>query len=308
MRTPLLSIVVPLYNEEESVGLLVDKVRASLDHSDNCDWELLLVDDGSRDNTAARAASLAARDSRVKLVRLAKNYGQTQAMQAGFDRVQGDVVITMDGDLQNDPADIPRLVATLQDGYDLVTGYRLKRQDAFLLRKVPSWVANRLLARLTGVRVRDNGCSLKAYRRELLSEFALYGDMHRFLPALAARANARIAEIPVRHHARRYGSSKYGLSRLPKVIIDILTLKAISSFGERPLALFGGAAFFAGVLGTALITVSLLQLVTPAALGAFSYVFVSAGLVMLVLACTLLMLGLVGERALSAVRMHRGFE
>src|SRR5262249_38900390 len=206
---PTLSVVVPLYNEQESLPGLVDAVRSAL--AGDRAWELVLVDDGSRDGTAAAAEKISAVDSRVRLIRLARNYGQTQAMQAGFDAVRGDVVVSMDGDLQNDPADIPMLVNTLEQGYDLVAGYRERRQDKGITPKIPSWVANRLIRAITTVPIRDNGCSLKAYRRDMLDRMHLYSDMHRFLPALAAAtAGARITEVPVRHHARRFGQSKYG--------------------------------------------------------------------------------------------------
>src|SRR5690242_14904883 len=175
---PYLSVVVPLFNEEESIAMLVSAVREALAMERS--WELVLVDDGSRDATARIAAELAAADRRVRLVCLARNYGQTQAMQAGFDAARGQVLVTMDGDLQNDPRDIPRLVATLEEGYDLVAGYRVRRKDRFFTRKVPSWVANRLIAWLSGVSIRDNGCSLKAYRRQLIDQLHLYSDMHRF--------------------------------------------------------------------------------------------------------------------------------
>ncbi|MGH7622120.1 MAG: glycosyltransferase family 2 protein, partial [Gemmatimonadaceae bacterium] len=221
---PDLSVVVPLYNEEESVGPLADAVREALASVER--WELVLVDDGSRDGTVRIAESLASADPRIVLVQLARNYGQTQAMQAGFDAARGRVVVSMDGDLQNDPRDIPLLIAKLEEGYDLVAGYRMRRQDKVITRKLPSWVANRIIIWLTGVRIRDNGCSLKAYRRDLLDQLHLYSDMHRFLPALAAAtANARIAEVPVRHHARRFGTSKYGLSRIAKLLADLLTIK-----------------------------------------------------------------------------------
>ncbi len=296
---PWLSVVVPLFNEAESVAPLVASVREALAGVEQ--WELVLVDDGSRDETAARAAREVASDARVRLVRLARNYGQTQAMQAGFDHARGRVVVTMDGDLQNDPRDIPVLIDTLEQGHDLVIGYRVNRQDQLLLRKVPSWVANRLIARLTGVRVRDNGCSLKAYRGELLHSLNLYSDMHRFLPALAAAtADARIAEVPVRHHARRYGASKYGLSRVAKVTADLLTIKMISSFRERPLVLFGLAALGAVVLGTLTIAYSVVRHLQAGPTAVYGFVYPSIGMVWLTVAVTLLMLGLVGERALQA--------
>jgi glycosyltransferase involved in cell wall biosynthesis len=204
-----LSIVVPLFNEAENVDPLVERVRAALDGGPS--WELLLVDDGSRDATPARMDELALEDPRVRPIHLARNYGQTTAMQAGFDHARGRIVVSMDGDLQNDPLDIPRLIETLDEGYDLVTGYRENRQDRFLTRKVPSWIANRIIRWLTAVPIRDNGCSLKAYRAELIQRLHLYSDMHRFIPAIAvATAGARIAEIPVMHHARQHGVSKYG--------------------------------------------------------------------------------------------------
>ena len=294
-----LSVVVPLYNEEESVGPLIESVRDAL--GDDFAWELLLVDDGSTDATVEHASVAAAHDARVRIVCLARNYGQTQAMQAGFDLARGPVVVTMDGDLQNDPRDIPKLVEMLSRGYDLVTGCRMQRQDALITRKLPSWIANRLIARLTGVEVRDNGCSLKAYRRTLLDSLVLYSDMHRFLPAVAvATADARIAEVPVRHHARRFGASKYGLARVLSVALDLVTLKMIMSFRDRPLVLFGLAALAVASLGTMTIAYSVVRHLTSGSDAVYAFVYPSVGLVALTLACTLLMLGLVGERALRA--------
>jgi hypothetical protein len=236
-------------------------------------------------------------------VRLARTYGQTAAIQAGFDHSRGAVIVTMDGDLQNDPDDIPRLVARLNEGYDLVAGYREGRQDHWLLRKVPSWVANRLITWVTGVSIRDNGCSLKAYRRELLDRLHLYSDMHRFIPAVAAgTAGARIAEIPVRHHARRYGASKYGLSRIAKVLADLLTIKMIRSFRERPLALFACGALGAGALGIAFGTAAVISLTTFQPAKSNAMVFPGTALLWFGLACYLLMLGLIGEVALREER------
>ena len=198
----MISVVVPLYNEEENVTLLVQAVDRAL--RSWARWELVLVDDGSTDRTVEIASGLVDQTPGVRLIRLARNYGQTAATQAGFTRARGDVVVTMDGDLQNDPRDIRSLVAKLDEGYDLVAGYRIRRQDKFLSRKVPSWIANRIIGWVMGVSIRDNGCSLKAYRKELLERLHLYSDMHRFIPAVAASAaGARIAEIPVRHHPRR---------------------------------------------------------------------------------------------------------
>ena len=296
-----LSIVIPLYNEAESVGPLVEAVRSAL--ADHSAWELVLVDDGSRDRTVALATELAAADPRIRLVPLARNYGQTPAMQAGFDEARGRIVVSMDGDLQNDPMDIPRVVAKLEEGYDLVAGYRERRQDKLLSRKVPSWIANRIIRRITGVDIRDNGCSLKGYRRELLDRIYLYSDMHRFIPAVAAAtAGARISEIPVRHHARRFGQSKYGLSRIAKVLADLLTITMIRSFRERPLALFAagaaGATALSAAFAVAALAVMLRHGVTPERM----VVLPGAAILWLGLAVYLLMLGLVGEIALRESR------
>jgi glycosyltransferase involved in cell wall biosynthesis len=301
---PVLSVVVPLYNEEDSVPALVDAIRTALAAQPS--WELVLVDDGSADRTARVAEQLSEADPRIRLIRLARNYGQTQAMQAGFDAADGSIVVSMDGDLQNDPADIPRLVSTLDEGYDLVAGYRERRQDKMITRKIPSWVANRLIRTITGVMIRDNGCSLKAYRRETLDRMHLYSDMHRFLPALAAAtAGARITEIPVRHHARRFGKSKYGLSRIFKILADLLTITMISWFRERPIVMFGLAAAGATALGLLFFGLSLHSSEATRQHVADAYVYPAAAFLWLLLACYLLMLGLIGE---VAVRRLKGRE
>lgn len=294
---PLLSVIVPVFNEEENVPILVDAVRDALDAAS---WELILVDDGSSDGTRDVVSALAATDARVRLVALARNYGQSTAMQAGFDHARGQIVVSMDGDLQNDPLDIPRLVAKLEEGYDLVAGYRLRRRDQFVTRKVPSWVANRLIRWVTGVPIRDNGCSLKAYRRELLERIRLYSDMHRFIPAMAAAlAAARIAELPVRHHPRRHGSSKYGLSRVLKVLADLLTVKMVRSFRSRPLLMFGLAAAGAGALGVVFGMAAAIAIVWFQPAKANAFVLPGAALLWFGLACYLLILGLIAESAVS---------
>lgn len=283
------------------MGPLVHAVREAL--ASHGDWELVLVDDGSRDETVARARGLATDDPRLVIVELARNFGQTQAMQAGFDHARGDVVVSMDGDLQNDPRDILSLVAKLDEGYDLVTGYRLRRRDSLITRKLPSWVANRLIAALTGVRVRDNGCSLKAYRRTVLDQLDLYSDMHRFLPALAAAtAAARITEIPVRHHARQFGRSKYGLSRIAKILADLITIKMISSFRERPLTLFAMASLLplavALILGGSWLFGALQEWDDHT----YVYVLPGSALVLFAFFAHLVMLGLLAEVTLSKSR------
>lgn len=299
----LLSVVVPLYDERENVEPLINAVGLALESFGP--WELVLVDDGSTDGTAEVAAAMSAADDRVRLVRLARNYGQTSAMQAGFDVARGSVVVSMDGDLQNDPEDIPALVAKLQEGYDLVTGYRVRRQDQLLTRKVPSWVGNRLIQLITGVHIRDNGCSLKAYRRELLDRLHLYSDMHRYIPSVAASTGgASIAEVPVRHHARLKGASKYGLSKIPTVLADLITIKMIRTFRERPLAMFGTAAVAASLIGLAFAAAAVVSLTVFQPSKAQAIVFPGAALLWLGLAGYLLMLGLIAEVALRIERFR----
>ncbi|QPN55606.1 glycosyltransferase family 2 protein [Synechococcus sp. CBW1107] len=235
---PELSVVIPLFNEEESLGPLVEQLLASLRPLGRR-FELVLVDDGSSDGTAARLEELAAATPELVAVLLRRNYGQTAAMAAGFDASHGDVIITLDGDLQNDPADIPLLLDRLEQGYDLVSGWRHQRQDAALQRLLPSRIANRLIARVTGVRLHDYGCSLKAYRREVVADMNLYGELHRFLPALAFIEGARITEVKVNHHARRFGESKYGIDRTFRVLMDLLTVWFMKRFLTRPMHVFG---------------------------------------------------------------------
>jgi len=305
VEPPRLSVVVPLYNEEENVGLLVQAVREAL--AANGPWELLLVDDGSTDGTARIASGLAEQDPRIRVIRLARNYGQTPAMQAGFDHARGAVVVTMDGDLQNDPRDIPTLVAKLDEGFDLVAGYRVRRQDRWLTRTLPSRIANWLIRSITGVSIRDNGCSLKAYRIELVRKLHLYSDMHRFIPAVAAAtAGARITEVPVRHHPRRFGRSKYGLGRIARVLADLLTIKMIRSFRERPLVMFAAGAAGAVSLGLVFVigtVAALLRQSQP-----MTVVFPATALLWIGLACYLLMLGLIAETALHEQRRSDAVE
>jgi glycosyltransferase involved in cell wall biosynthesis len=299
---PVLSVVAPLYNESQNVRPLVEWILEALKTYPH-PFEIVLVDDGSRDDTWDQVR-VAASDPRVHGIHLGYNVGQTAAMMAGFDHALGQVIVSLDGDLQNDPRDIPALVDKLEDGYDLVCGWRQKRQDKLLLRKVPSWVANWLIRRLTGVPITDNGCSLKAYRRDLLDRLPLYAEQHRFIPAISASVGARIAEMPVRHHARRFGESKYGLSRTVKVLVDLLTLKMITTFRSRPLVGFAIAAIPA--LATAL-AFAILWLISLTQFGpekASALVFPGAGLLAVGVAFYLFMLGLVAEVALSSERGH----
>ena len=299
-RNPDLSVVAPLFNESENVRPLVDWILQALETYAGI-FEVILVDDGSRDDTWTQIQAAAA-DPRVRGLRLGRNVGQTAAMMAGFDHAQGRVVVSLDGDLQNDPRDIPALIAKLDEGYDLVCGWRRQRQDKLLLRKVPSWVANRLIRRLTGVPITDNGCSLKAYRRDLLNRISLYAEQHRFIPALSASVGARITEMPVRHHARRFGESKYGISRTVKVLVDLLTLKMITTFKSRPLVGFALAALPAVGISLVFGALWFFSLTHFGSDKADALVFPGAGLLSIGVAFYLFMLGLVAEVALSSER------
>ena len=231
---PILSIVVPVYNEEANVHLLFEKIRTVCETIGGT-YEVLFVDDGSHDATFAVLAELSKQHPELRVIRFHQNAGQTAAMAAGFEFAQGDRIISMDGDLQNDPADIPKLLQKLDEGYDLVCGWRKERQDKFLTRRVPSIVANWIIGKVTGVPIHDNGCSLKAYRSAVIKQVPLYGEMHRFIPAMSTIVGGRIAEIVVTHHPRRFGKSKYGLGRVWRVMLDILAFKfIISVFVSRP--------------------------------------------------------------------------
>ena len=238
-----LSIVVPIYNEEESLPFLVNQLLEVLQPMEET-FELVLVNDGSSDNSAEVIRKLSFEIPELVGVLLRKNYGQTAAMAAGFDISSGDIVVTLDGDLQNDPADIPLLVNKIRDGFDLVSGWRFRRQDAAISRKLPSKIANRLIGKVTGVRLNDYGCSLKAYRKEVLTDMRLYGELHRFLPVLANIEGARITEVKVNHRARQFGSSKYGIDRTFRVLMDLLTVWFMNRFLTRPMYVFG----FGGIL------------------------------------------------------------
>ena len=246
--SPLLTIAVPIYNEQDNVRLLYERTRDALQALGRS-WELILVNDGSRDDSAARLDAIAAGDPRVIVVHLSRNYGQTAAFMAGLDQARGEIIIPMDGDLQNDPADIGRLLDKLDEGFDVVSGWRKDRQDHAIKRNLPSRLANTLISRVSGVPLHDYGCSLKAYRRSVLDGVKLYGEMHRFVPIYASWNGARVGEIPVTHHARIHGESKYGLERIFKVILDLLVVKFLFRYSGKPIYLFGGFGMLAIVLG-----------------------------------------------------------
>jgi glycosyltransferase involved in cell wall biosynthesis len=245
--TPELSIVVPVYNEEESLPLLADAIQKALASYPKT-YECVLVDDGSSDRSPQVLRDLAKSDPRFKPVFLRRNFGQTAALSAGFDHAHGPIIVTLDADLQNDPADIPMLVAKIEEGYDLVSGWRQNRQDS-MIRNFPSFVANWIIGRVTGIKLHDSGCTLKAYRSEVAKNLNLYGEMHRFIPALASWMGINLIEVPVRHHPRKLGKSKYGLSRIWRVFLDLITVKFLLSYSASPIQFFGKFGFLSSALG-----------------------------------------------------------
>lgn len=254
----MLSITVPVYNERESLPHLMAALRAVLERIGR-PWEVILVNDGSSDGTDRILDEMARADERVKVVHFRRNAGQTAAMMAGIDFASGDVIVPIDADLQNDPEDIPRLLEKLDEGYDVCSGWRKDRQDQQLRRNLPSRIANRLISWVSGVRLHDYGCSLKAYRREVIKDVKLYGEMHRFIPIYASWQGAKVTEVPVRHAARKYGESKYGLERVVKVVLDLMVVTFIDRYAKKPIYIFGGIGFaclglgaIAGVVALAL--------------------------------------------------------
>jgi len=248
-----LSIVIPLYNEWGSIEPLCDAIISAVVPMEET-FEVLLVDDGSTDETFERAREMARQDDRFNVVRLKKNFGQTAALHAGFNRAVGDIIVTMDGDLQNDPVDIGRLVDKVREGYDVVAGYRKDRTESFLTRELPSQVANWLIRKTTGTPIIDNGCALRAYRAEVIKRFPLYSEMHRLLPTILALAGVRMTQIEVKHRPRKYGESKYGLARIYKVLIDLVALKTVLTAARHPLFGFGKlSALSAGLCGLSLL-------------------------------------------------------
>jgi len=252
------SVIVPLLNEEENVERLFDTLHPVLEGLGR-PYEIVFVDDGSRDATAEKLARLASLHPVVRVIHFRRNFGQTAAMAAGLEHAQGEILVTMDGDLQNDPADIPLMLQTLKAGYDLVHGWRADRQDAFWHRKLPSKIATWLISRVTGFRVNDLGCTLKAMRREVAQDLQLYGEMHRFIPILAHCSGARCKEIVTRHHPRRFGKTKYGLGRTLNVLLDLATVKYLIAYSISPMRLFGRIGMLAAVVSVLCGTLSLLM-------------------------------------------------
>lgn len=255
LNLPYLSIVIPVYNEEDNIEILYREIRDCVDKLEMA-YEIIFVNDGSSDNTieilkAVKASERQEMDclARTRIVNFSRNFGQTAAMQAGFDQAAGEIIITMDGDLQNDPADIPKLIDRLNQGYDVVSGWRWDRQDKTFTRVIPSMVANWMIGKITGVPIHDNGCSLKAYRSFVVKSVRIYSDMHRFISAMTTLVGARVSEIKVNHRPRKFGQAKYGLSRIWKVLFDIVTIKMLIHFYNRPIFWFGGLSIIFLVLG-----------------------------------------------------------
>lgn len=252
------SVLVPVFNERETLRPLYERLKAAL-AALGLTYEILFVDDGSLDGSTAVLRDLAEEDGRVRLLELARNFGQTAAMAAGFEHARGEFIIAIDADLQNDPQDIPQVVAKLQEGFDVVSCWRKDRRDSWLTRVVPSRLANFLISSISGVRLHDYGCTLKGYRREVVRHIRLYGEMHRFIPIFASWAGAQVVEIPVRHHPRRHGKSKYGLIRTVKVLLDLITIKFLGSYSTKPMYLFGGLGLLSLLAGAFLSAATLYQ-------------------------------------------------
>lgn len=246
--SPYLSVTIPIYNEEGNIESLWQKVKHALDQAEYS-WELILINDGSTDRSAELLDKIASSNSDIRVIHLARNFGQTSAMMAGFDHAKGEIVIPMDGDLQNDPSDIPRLISKIHEGYDVVSGWRRQRKDAAISRNLPSRLANSLISKLSGVALHDYGCSLKAYRKKILEGVKLYGEMHRFIPIYASWNGAKVTEIEVAHHPRTAGQSKYGLERILKVILDLLVVKFLYRYANKPMYIFGGFGILAMLAG-----------------------------------------------------------
>jgi glycosyltransferase involved in cell wall biosynthesis len=288
-----ISIIVPVYDEAENLPLLNQAIMNAMD---GYDFEVIYVDDGSKDKSLQVLEEIVEDHlERVRIIEFRRNFGQTAAMAAGIDNARGEVIVTIDADMQNDPADIPQLLKQIDQGYDVASGWRVDRKDTFLTRTIPSRVANWIISKVTGVGLHDYGCTLKAYRREVLEGFHLYGEMHRFIPAYAGMVGARIIEVPVRHHPRRFGKAKYGLERTAKVILDLFTVKFLISYSNKPIYLFGGA----GLVLIALSFIDLTALIIRRLVPPYEHMIRSPLLLMSVMLFTLgfqsILMGLIAE-------------
>lgn len=252
-----LSVIVPVYNEVENIPLLAEKLNDVLSKLDRS-YEVLIVDDGSTDGSWEKLMEAARNYQKFRLIRFRRNFGQTAAISAGFRESQGEIIVTMDADLQNDPADIPRLIERIDNGFDVVSGWRKQRRDPFISRRLPSMLANMFISKITGVVLHDYGCTLKAYRREIINNLHLYGEMHRFIPALASWVGGTIDEVPVNHSPRRFGTSKYGISRTVRVLLDLMTVKFLLRYSTHPIQIFGRVGMFFGIPGLLMMIIVLL--------------------------------------------------
>jgi len=309
-----LSIIVPVFNEEESLPVLYAEMRKALEEmgDEGVRAEVIFVDDHSTDRSLERLLELQRLDPRVCVLRFRRNYGQTAALAAGFDYARGRVIVTLDGDLQNDPADIPRLVRELERGYDIVAGWRKKRHDGFILRRLPSLAANRLIAWVTGIPIHDTGCTLKAFRRELVKSMVIYAEQHRFLPVLSAGSGARISELVVNHRPRRFGHSKYGIGRATRVILDLVAVKFVAQFSHRPIQYFGTLSLATLAAGLLFAFAALISFGGDSGDDGLTWQLNSWEMAVVTILCMVFsafvyfaLLGLLGELAVKASGMHR---
>lgn len=289
-----ISIVIPLYNEEESVIHLYDSLTRVMQEI-NKRYEIIFVDDGSRDKTFEIAKNLHKKDANLKVIKFRRNYGQTPAMQAGFDYAKGNIILSMDGDLQNDPKDIPKFLGKIEEGFDVVCGWRKNRKDKLISRKIPSKIANWLIGHVTGVKIHDNGCSLKAFKSLTIKKTRLYSDMHRFIPAMASISGIKYTEIVVNHHARKFGSSKYGLSRTWKVFLDMFTIKMLIGFSAKPALWFGVLSIPFLILGSVSAIIAIKFYLNPTVFDSLPIVFPSISFLFFYLSTHLLLLGFISE-------------
>ena len=289
-----ISIVVPLYNEEESVSLLYNSI-ADVVKGLKRSYEIIFVDDGSVDATFVRAKAIHQEDPRLKVIKFRKNYGQTPAMQAGFDHAKGKIIVSMDGDLQNDPKDIPKFLEKIEEGYDIVCGWRKNRKDKLVTRKIPSKIANWLIGNVTGVKIHDNGCSLKAYKSAAIKGTNLYSEMHRFIPAMTSITGTNYTEIVVNHHARKFGTSKYGLSRVWKVFLDIITIKTLLEFSMTHGIWFGILSIPFLFIGSLFMVLSIKLYLNPHIYNSFPIIFPSISVLFFFLTAHMVLLGFLSE-------------
>jgi glycosyltransferase involved in cell wall biosynthesis len=291
--SPYVSIIVPIYNEEESIETLYDAIVESMG-ANNQPYENIAVDDGSQDRSFYLLEEIARNDPRLRVLRFRRNFGQTAAFSAGFDHARGEIVVTIDADLQNEPADIPLLLRKIEEGYDVVSGWREHRQDPYWSRRFPSMMANRLISVITGVHLHDYGCSLKAYRTDVVKRLQLYGELHRFIPAIASWQGVSVTELPVRHHPRRYGSSKYGISRTIRVVLDLITVRFLLSYATRPMQIFGLFGFLSMFIGgTISLYLSVIKLFAGERLSQRPLLLL--GILLIILGAQFISLGLIGE-------------